>query len=57
MIWNSIVEISVSVQTFPSFTLVQRNKNLLYYCGFIAFFVKMCKRREHGGFSQSRSQN
>ena len=53
MIWDSIVEISVLVQKFPSFLLVQRNKSLLYYHDFTTFFVKMCKRREHGGFSQS----
>ena len=33
--------------------VVQRNQN---YQDFTAVYIKMCKTREHGGFSQSRSQ-
>ena len=55
MILGSDVEISVWVQKFPSFIVIQRNQNLLYYHDFIAVFMNMCERREHGGFSQSQS--
>ena len=55
MILGSIAEISLSVQKFSSFILAQKIKNLLYYYNFTVVFVKMCKRRKRGGFSQSQS--
>ena len=50
------MEILSSVQKFFSFILVKEIKNWSNYHDLMDVFIKMCKMREHGGFSKSQSQ-
>ena len=53
IIWDSIVEISVSVQKFLCFILVQRNHKSVALSGLYSCFVKMYKYANMEGFRRA----
>ena len=51
----NIIKISLSVQKFSSFILLQRNQKSIELTEFHSCFCEMREIRKHGGFLQSQS--